>query len=280
MKIPRIVAVAAFIVFTAQSAFAGDREFGYTYPSNNLKKGQREIEVWNTWRTGREVFYNAFDHRLEFETGITNRLQTAFYMNYSHIGQFGKINNGYRLGSDSAIVPVTVDGIVKSTSFGISSEWKYQLSDPVANALGSALYGEIGLSTDEVELEGKIILDKHFGNFYTAFNLVGELEFEKEAEQDETEVELEEKELELDYGLNYHFNNRFALGFELRNHNIMEYGEWEHSAFFAGPALSYKSDNWWAALSVLPQVTDFKGTSPDLDDHENINARLLFSFAL
>jgi hypothetical protein len=276
----KILALGSVAFLASNLSFAGDREFAYTYPSNNLKKGQREIEVWNTLRTGREQFYNGLDHRLEFETGITNRLQSAFYINFGSTAQFGKINNGYKLDSGNTITPVTVDGVVRSVNFGISSEWKYQLSDPVANAIGSALYGEISLSPEEVELEGKIILDKDFGNFYSAFNVVTELEFEKEAKEKETDTELEETTLELDYGLNYHFSKRFALGLELRSHNIFEEGEFEHSAFFAGPALSYKSDNWWAVLGVMPQVTDFKGSGPDLDDHEQINARLLFSFML
>lgn len=30
----------------------------------------------------------------------------------------------------------------KSNSFSVSNEWKYKFSDPVANAFGSAVYGE------------------------------------------------------------------------------------------------------------------------------------------
>jgi len=60
---------------------AQDRLFTYTYQSTVLNKGQRELEVWNTLRTGRDDFYARLDHRTEFEIGLGGRLQTAFYLN-------------------------------------------------------------------------------------------------------------------------------------------------------------------------------------------------------
>lgn len=54
------------------------------------------------------------------------------------------------------------------TSFdfkGISTEWKYQLSNP-SKTIGIALYGELGLNTDEAKFEGKLIFDKKIKEKY------------------------------------------------------------------------------------------------------------------
>ena len=64
---------------------ANDRHFGYTYETATMSKGARELEVWSTARMGRDDFYSRLDHRLEFETGLTDNLQTAFYLKWRQI---------------------------------------------------------------------------------------------------------------------------------------------------------------------------------------------------
>jgi hypothetical protein len=137
--------VAFSLAGTGQSA-ANERHFSYTYESGVLPPGEREFELWTTYRAGRHDLYVRLDHRAEFEIGLTNRLMTAFYLNWQDVNQE---------------VPTAPSSTQRQFSFeGISSEWKYKLSDPVADGFGSAVYGELGLGTGEVELEGKLILDK------------------------------------------------------------------------------------------------------------------------
>jgi hypothetical protein len=67
---------------------------------------------------------------------------------------------------------------------------------------------------------------------------------------------------------------------------VPEYEEFEHSAFFLGPVVSYRHEKWWATLTVLPQIygKNYDG-NPDnnkglvLDEHERVNIRLLFGFS-
>ena len=81
--------------------------------------------------------------------------------------------------------------------------------------------------------------------------------------------------------------SRWALGLEMRHHaEIAEYRDWEGYAFYLGPVLSYRTDKWWAALTVMPQIygANFEGnpdgnTAMDLDGHERLNVRLLFGFS-
>jgi hypothetical protein len=167
---------------------------------------------------------------------------------------------------------------------GFSNEWKWKLMDPVADPVGLALYGEVTYNTNGFELEPKVLFDKRLGKCLLAANLVTEFEFEAEAD----EAELEEISPELDLGLTYELAKGFHAGLEFRNSNVIEKNddgdlEYLNSALFLGPVVSYAAESWWVTLTVLPQLPALKteaGTKPilDLEDHEKVNARLLFSF--
>lgn len=258
------------LALAAMPALANERHFTYLYETAVLPPGGREIEVSNTWRYGRDQHYAALDHRLEFEAGITDRVMSSFYLNWSNVTSEG--------------VPGQLGTQFKWE--GVSNEWKWKLADPVADPLGFALYTELTYATEDFELEAKTLFDKKIGNLLLAANLVAEGEFEDGAD----ETELEEIELEADLGASYSLTPRFSVGLELRNHNEIakqeggEEMEWEHSALFFGPNVSYATDNWWVTLSVLPQLPALMkeegGSMFVLDEHERINARLLFSFHL
>ncbi len=253
----------SLLVFS-NNVLANERHFTYTYETDVLPKGMKEIELWSTPRFGRENYYFRFDQRIEYEVGVTNKLMTAFYLNYSATTQ--------EIAGE--------DEFANSFSFkGVSSEWKYKVLDSVDDMFGFALYGEGTLDTDEIELEGKLLFDKWVGNWLWAANIVGEyeLEFEK---ADEIEKELI---LVFDLGLAYKIQQGLTLGVEMTNHNEIVEGELEHSALFGGPVLAYGTKDWWTALSIMPQLPAIKahdGDTLDLHEHERINARLLFSLVL
>ncbi len=252
------------LVFFTASGYSNERKFGYVYQSSVLGKGNRELEIWTTARIGKDIpYFAATDHRVEFEWGLSNKLQTAFYVNFRNTS----IDNG--------------SGMVTSFDFkGVSTEWKYQFSTPYKNAVGFALYTELGLNTDEAELEAKLIFDKKISKHTFALNLVYENEWELGSHKPETETVFEG-----DFGWSYDISNSFSAGIEVRNHNEIKEGEWEHSALFAGPVLSFSQPNWWLTLTVLPQITNLKKEEGAvnnlvLDEHEKLETRLLFSFRL
>ena len=255
-------------------AYANERHLTYTYETAVLPRGAKEIEIWTTPRLGRDDYYARFDERLEFEVGVTDRLQTSLYLNWNAITSEAEVMPGFKQK-------------VSATEFeGISSEWKYKLIDPVANAVGFALYGEASLGPTESELEGKLIFDKRIGKLLLAANLVAAVEFEFEG----AEPEAEEIEIEPVLGATYFITPNLALGLELRNHNKiakepMAGGEfeWEHSALFLGPVVSYATQSWWVAATILPQLPALKkegAGSRVLDEHEELNARVIFAFHL
>lgn len=262
-KIIVLIAVLGFM-----QTYAQDRLFTYTYQSTVLNKGQKEIELWNTFRTGREDFYSRLDNRTEFEVGLSNRLQTAFYLNLTT--KTKTIDNG------------TSKALETENEISFSNEWKLKLSDPVANPIGLALYGEYTLGSNEYEVEGKLLLDKKFNKLTVAANIIYELELEPEPEADETEWEKEHK-ANFNLAFAYSFSPKFALTLENAYKNVIEEGELEHSALYSGLGLSFVQENFWVNFTVMPQITSFKGesnSSLNLNEFEKVQFRLLFSYVL
>jgi hypothetical protein len=254
-------AFRVLVVFTlsAAAAAASERHFTYTYESAVLRPGAWEIEPWATFRAGRSDFYSRLDTRLEAELGLSDRLQTALYLNMKAVT--ADLPGGGRASS--------------SELEGISSEWKLKLSDPVADRAGFALYGELGAGPSEIELEGKLILDKRVGRFLGALNLVAEHEWSFEEPQTERE-----KKFEVDAAGCFFLSPRLTVGLELRSHTVVPPGaEPTRSALFLGPTLSYASRSWWIAASVMPQLRALAGASDgqlDLEEHERVEVRVLF----
>lgn len=255
--------LSTLLVFTGVSAHAQDRIFNYTYQSTVLNAGQREIEPWVTFRWGKKNFYRAMDTRLEYEIGLGHNLQTAFYLNATSEAS----------GNSS--------GLTTDQEFSFSNEWKYKWQDPLADRIGLGLYQEFKLAPKAIELESKIILDKNFGHSIAALNLVGAMEFEKEAENGKFETE-HEIELEVDVAYAFRLSKGWYVGVESTNHNEIMKGQWEHSALFAGPVISYSRDNFWINCTILPQIAAFKGRTYKglvLDEHEKLETRMIFSYA-
>ena len=247
---------------------AQDRMFTYAYQSNVLSKGQKEMEVWTTMANGRENFYRSFDHKLEFEVGLGSKLQTSFYLNYGYAKGIESNNN--------------IQTIANENSYSFANEWKLKLSDPVIDPIGTALYFEYKLSTNEVELESKLIFDKQIGRTLQAFNIVGEYAFIDALESNGNLVTVNKQKeinLEFNYAFAYKLNNNLSFGLELMNQNRHEDNVWKYSVFSAGPCLSYNFEGFWVNLSCLPQVTDFKTGKQELLQNEKIQTRLVFSYA-
>lgn len=238
-------------------AGANNRHFTYAYESAVLPRDAHEFELWTTVRNGRDARFSEFDNRLELELGLTDHLQTAFYLNTSATVAGEDAERTEQAGFDS-----------------VSSEWKYKLSDARADALGSALYGEIGYGPAELELELKLILDKRAGDALWAANFIVEQEWEDFGGESEPE-----QKFEVDLGFAYFVDAAIALGLEVRGQGVNAEDEFEGIAVYGGPTLGWAGREAWATVSVLPQIAAFAGEhhgfERDLVHNEKINARLL-----
>jgi len=255
-------------ILTNNTLHAQDRLFTYTYQSTVLAQGQREVESWNTLRLGREDYYSRFDNRTEYEIGLGNNLQTAFYLNLTSSTRTAEENNSKSL--------------VTNREIGFSNEWKLKLLDPVAHVVGLALYGEIGISGNETELEGKVIFDKKIGNLVIALNGVYEHELSPEY-TDNKLVWQKENKAEAYLAFAYAITPQLHLTNENAFKNIISNGKSVHSALFSGFGISYVSNNFWINCTAMPQLVSFKGHTDhnlNLEEYEKAQFRILFSFIL
>ena len=263
---------------SATASFAQDRVFAYTYQTNVLNKGDFDLEFHNTFKTGKVgsyspyVFGQSLEQRLELEFGLGHKVQTAFYLN-SELFHF----------ADTSSTEIN-----QELKISFSNEWKWKLSDPVANRIGFGLYGELELGGSNVEFEAKILLDKKLPNDLFAFNIVGKYEIEKEISRTDNITKAEwthNSPIEFYFGYMHFFKPQFSLGIEAKNNNdITKENGWINSVVFAGPALHVSIGKCFILLSILPQLSNLHKTESapgnmDYNDFEKLEVRILTGYS-
>ena len=278
MKKFKIGMLSVLSLILTHTLNAQDRQFVRTYQSNTLAKGAVDIESWATFRTGRSYFYNRLDTRLEFETGLTDKLQSAFYFNASHMA-FGPSKDTLGGIADTSMV-----GIFQESEFSVSSEWKLNLINSATHPFGFAAYVEFGIAPTQYEIETKLIFDKKTEKNMFALNLVNEYELKYEIDKDENKAGwATEDESEIDIAYMHMFRPSFGLGLEVVNSNEIEHGAWNFSALYAGPTIFYSGGKHFLILNFLPQLTNLHKTddAPNnlvLNAREKMEVRLLWGF--
>lgn len=245
----RIKFLLALFLFSSLISFvqAGERRFTYVYEATTALKGEVEIENWTTWKTQRYEGGrgNEFDFRHEVEFGITDRFQLGLYV------ADWKVLDNIAGGEDGA------QAVYEDTGL----ELIYNLTNPVTDIVGSAIYGEVKLGDQKFELEGKIILQKNFGHFVVAYNATLEAEWEGERFGYFNE---RKGEFQQSFGVSYQFTPNFLLGGELL-HEIAfpEWAEVEDGVFYLGPNASFRYDRYYLTATALMQATTI-AEEPDL----------------
>lgn len=229
-----------------QRAEAGERRFTYVYEATTAPKGEIEVENWVTWKTQRESGSrgNEFDFRHEIEVGLTDRLQLGVYV------ADWKVQDKVAGGEDGA------QAVYEDTAV----ELIYNLTNPVTDIIGSAIYGEIQLGDQKLALEGKLILQKNWGPFVVAYNAVIEAEWEGERFGYFNE---RKGTFEQTLGASYQFSPHFLLGGEfLHEIDFADWAETGDSVVYAGPNASFRYDRFYVTTTALVQATGISG-EPD-----------------
>jgi hypothetical protein len=159
---------------TASALFTGEahatpRPLPFTYQAETLPRGSMEVEqfvdlvpvrVINN-NLGGPQWYLATEFQTEFEIGVTDRLELGLYV---------------------AFVPrpsADIYGSVPVMEFGngVRQRVRYHLADPETWPVDMSLYGEVSETDTEIELEGKVILQRRVGPVRFITNLWVEHEF-------------------------------------------------------------------------------------------------------
>lgn len=252
---------------------AQDRHFAWSYNSPTLAKGEVDVEVWNTYSFGRkDYYYSALRQRLEFEFGVTDKIQTSFYLNSKHETKGPKDTTEFI-------------GMSRTSEFSFSNAWKFYLLNPSVNAVGLSAYLEYYLAQGEIELEGKLMIDKFTEKSRYVFNSTLEYEMEFEAENENGKIKTEiEKEVKIENSLGYMFHPKpnFGLGLEVVNRNAIKESVWEYSALYGGPSVFYSKNKFFFIFNIMPQLTNLKGENKplELNDQEKVLTRVFIGITI
>jgi hypothetical protein len=256
----------------AGTAAAVERAFVYTRESRVLSPGDSELEPWTTFRAGRERYFSRFDARLGLQRGMLEGLQAALYWNFSSQSQ------------DVVRDPLSgeIERLSESELAGATLDVEYQLSDPSADLLGSALCLLSTLGPRKTELEGKLIADLYLGRLRLVANLSALYALEPVRNDEGTELETT-LSLEPALAAAFVLPRGFSLGLELRAPLGLT-GEQKSAPVFGGPVLGWVDRGFWIALGVQPQLGALSGNSPgrhlELEQHERVEVRLIAGWKL
>ena len=248
-------------------AHATERYFGYSYEPETMPKGAWEIEQWLTSRTGRDGVtgqsgFQEWDIRHSIEYGVTDNYTVEFYVNEDVMSFHDPM----------------MSATSRSVNFdGFSLENRYMVLNPADHAVGLTLYVEPRFSDTDGEVEEKIILGQRQGDWKWALNLTHSSVWSHDYRGLGGEVEGS-------FGLGCDLNKHWAIGVEARDFNeLPDYHNLENTTVYAGPVVSYRRTNWWATLSVMPQIygRNFSGAAEgsghlELIDNERLDVRLIF----
>lgn len=273
-----IIITVTIIFINSITLLAQDRHFAWNYNSPTLTKGSVDVEVWNTYSFGRKNYhYSQFWNRLEFEFGVTNKIQTSFYINSKH----------------RTIGPVESDtlnpSLGKTSSFSFSNAWKFYLLNRSIHAIGLSAYIEYYLGQGEIELEAKVMIDKIIDKHWLVLNVTFEEEFEwepeVETENGKSKVKIElEKETKLinEFGYMFHPKPSYGFGIEARNQSVFKEGKIEYSSLFIGPSVFFSQGKFFFTLNFMPQIVNLAGENKplELNDQEKYMYRAFIGMSL
>ncbi len=244
------------LVLWTSAASAGERRFTYVYEALTLPPQEVEYEQWVTWKTATEQNrdFDRFEFRHELEFGLTDHLQAGLYLsdwNYER----------------SRTEPDEKDRTFPTSEGewdGIGLELIQNLTNPVTDPIGISLYGEVRGGNQNLELEGKLILEKDIGSWVIAYNATLEAEWEGDR------ISEDNGEIQQSAGISYQFSPSLLAGIELLHEiGIPDWkGARDKAEFFLGPNVSYRAKRWWVTLTPLFQVSD-------IEDAEDFQMRLI-----
>jgi hypothetical protein len=252
-------------MLSARQAHATPRPLPFTYQSETLSQGSVEVEqfvdlvpvrVQNNL-LGQPQWYVATEFQTEFEIGLTDRLELGLYV------AFVPQPNAETYGS----VPVMEFGN------GVRQRLRYRLADPEAWPVDVALYGELSETDTEIEVEGKIILQRRVGPVRLITNLWAEHEFYLSG--------VREWVLNPTLGATVELTPRYHLGVEswMRAEDQVAgtgpRGWVVKPHVYVGPAFLVNFGRMWWSTGLYWQVTDIDQTLTPGDPYGHFWARTI-----
>jgi hypothetical protein len=267
----RIAVLLAAGLFAAPS-HADEPLFGFTYTTDLLPKGRKEVELWGTLRKHKAAgTFSQWQERVELSYGVTDRLQLSLYGSWLQMrAQRNGVDGATAPSENFAELQPGPDDYLKASKYeGTSIEGIYRVWSPYVDPIGLALYVEPTIRSGLRELETKLIVQKNFldDRLVLAGNLgltqeARRLPADPGADPDSAEAVARwdhETDLNINLGASYRFaprwfagieflNEREFSGFSVANRNRTNY------ANYLGPTLHYGDRNFFVTATYVSQI--------------------------
>lgn len=240
----------ALVASVNPTAHADENLFGFIRGAETLPKGHFDFYQTVTLRTGKEAgVYRGWDFDTEVEYGFTDKLQGGLAVVNRYI-----YNRGVEELDDTN--HLTFGGVEGNLKYRILSPFKDPFGLAVRLETGWLLHDEVGgLLEHEIYVAPDIILQKNFldDTLITELNFGGEWAWGK----DPAEQYYKEWSMQGGVGISYRFAPNWFIGVEGHARSewpLFNFNQFEHAVVYAGPALHYGTERWWATLSYNYQV--------------------------
>jgi hypothetical protein len=232
-------AVIGAALALVQTASATPQPLINVATATTLSKGVFEQENRILWGHSGGSDVLEFSHELEY--GVTDKFEVSAYLS----------EWSWEKGAGSTWGSAGFEGM-------------YAFTNPTTDPLGVAFATEVQIGEDAWVLEPQLHLQKNFGSLSVMANLVFANEFVKH--------DVDAQEFAQSIGVTYQINPNFFIGVEVEH--VAAYEDWKDASheWYAGPALHYRNNSFWATLGI-----DFK-LSADADDANDFVVGTKFGF--
>jgi hypothetical protein len=247
---PAITGSLLLFLVAATEASANPRPLPFTYIYETLPGGEAEVEQYvdltplRAYRLGNPAWYGAAQLQTEFEYGLTDRLELGLYVSF--------------VPSDPAFTetPQLFSGN------GIKQRLRYRFAEAGEWPIDLAVYGEVVENQREIELEGKLILQRRLEAVRFVANAWLEREFYFDGEREwvfnPTAGAVLELSPSIQPGIEYWM--RFELPDEAQP---KAFNRGPHH--FVGPTVLIELGKLWWSTGAYLRMNDF-GRSPQVGD--------------
>ena len=218
-----IVILSMFLTGT-KNALADRRSYVWTYEYLTVPKGESEIEYYLTHKVPDSHKYdkkNIWEHAIEYEFGITDRLDFSVYQTFKQ---------------------TTTNNEDEFDYTGSKFRTRFRFGEKGSSLIDTLLYLEYILpddSTSPDKVEAKLILAKDFGKWNIAYNQIVEKGIDNGGTTEHAYAA----------GLGYEFSPAWKMALESK-------GNYTEDKYYLGPTVSWATEKFWVNLGALRGLND------------------------
>lgn len=236
-------------------AAAAPRDFPFTWTSKTLTAGRSSVEGWVTPRFGKvDETYFRVDYRLSWNHGVTKNVESQLSVDLDWL---------------SSERPQRLDPKV-------SSLWRWTTwREGSPFAVGGL--GRVSVGLGLFEMEARLFADLRIDRVLFALNASASRALFW-GSRDEIDTRLEES-----FALKFALSNHASVGLEVRAKSSWAKREYQGTALFVGPTLSFTHQYFWVTFGGYAQVAADKANADralaepnELRDNERFMLRLAF----